>query len=121
MSKHFCFCIPVRAAVFFFSLLSFLASGLTAAIGWYLVFRKSPKFIAICIGTNLTCSILVINSGKLEDAEKNMTDQDKKTLDAVAHKYKWAFIVAAGIFTLIALMSFFGCVAYLPSFLWSRA
>ncbi len=39
-----------------------------------------------------------------------MTDQDKKTLDAVAHKYKWAFIVAAGVFTLIALMSFFGCV-----------
>ncbi|KAM5537106.1 hypothetical protein V8D89_009252 [Ganoderma adspersum] len=90
MSKHFCCCIPVRAAVFFFSLLSFLASGLTAAIGWYLVF--------------------LINSDKLEDAEKNMSDQDKKTLDAVAHKYKWAFIVAAGIFTLIALMSFFGFV-----------
>lgn len=112
MSKHFCCCIPVRAAVFFFSLLSFLASGLTAALGWYLVFRESLiHFIVVCISTHL---ILVIDSDHLEEAEKNLSDQDKKTLDAVAHKYKWAFIVAAAVFTVIALMSFFGCVSYSP-------
>jgi len=35
MSKHFCCCIPVRAAVFFLSFLSFLSGLALAAISWY--------------------------------------------------------------------------------------
>ncbi|KZT70585.1 hypothetical protein DAEQUDRAFT_764467 [Daedalea quercina L-15889] len=37
MSRHFCCCIPVRAGVFLFSLLSFLLSGFVSAIAWYAV------------------------------------------------------------------------------------
>ncbi|EJF63700.1 hypothetical protein DICSQDRAFT_178972 [Dichomitus squalens LYAD-421 SS1] len=90
MSKHFCCCIPVRAAVFFFSLLSFLASGLSAALAWYLLF--------------------LIDNNRLDEVEKNLNENDKQAFDAVAHKYKWGIIVGGLIFTLIALMSFFGFV-----------
>ena len=67
--------------------------------------------ITTCIDTQLTGTpsiILVIDLNKLDKVEKDANDEDKKVVDAVAHKYRWAFIVAAGIFTLIALMSFFG-------------
>ncbi|CCM01771.1 uncharacterized protein FIBRA_03838 [Fibroporia radiculosa] len=37
MSKHFCCCIPVRAGVFIFSLLSFLATGIVAGASWYIL------------------------------------------------------------------------------------
>ncbi|KAH9829892.1 uncharacterized protein C8Q71DRAFT_393264 [Rhodofomes roseus] len=36
-SRHFCFCIPVRAGVFLFSVLSFLLSGFVSAVTWYAV------------------------------------------------------------------------------------
>lgn len=51
---------------------------------------------------------LVVDNGKLDKIEENLTDQEKKTFDALATKYKWSFIVFAVIFTLMALMSFFG-------------
>ena len=38
-SRHFCCCIPVRAGVFLFSLLSFLTAGFLAAVVWYAVHR----------------------------------------------------------------------------------
>eukprot|EP00483_Globobulimina_turgida_P012134 UN12156 len=38
MSKHFCCCIPVRVAVFFASLIMFVAAGLVSAIIWYTVY-----------------------------------------------------------------------------------
>ncbi|KAH9919994.1 uncharacterized protein BXZ73DRAFT_92011 [Epithele typhae] len=90
MSKHFCFCIPVRAAVFFFSLITFLGSVLTAGVGWYIVY--------------------LVNTNQLDKIETNVSDQDKKTLDELASKYKWSFIVFSVIFTIVALMSFFGFV-----------
>lgn len=40
MSKHFCCCIPVRAGVFFFSLLQFLYSAGIAGIFWFLLHCK---------------------------------------------------------------------------------
>ena len=50
----------------------------------------------------------VIDNNKLDEVEKNLSDDDKQAFDAVAHKYKWGIIVGALIFTLISLMSFFG-------------
>lgn len=44
MSKHFCCCIPVRAAVFFFSLLSLLSSGVVAAFAWFVVYGMFIQF-----------------------------------------------------------------------------
>ena len=37
-----------------------------------------------------------------------MSDSDKRTFEALATKYKWSFIVFATIFTITALISFFG-------------
>lgn len=37
MSKHFCFCIPVRFGVFLFSFLSFAGAAFSAAVGWFLL------------------------------------------------------------------------------------
>ncbi|RPD65501.1 hypothetical protein L226DRAFT_530917 [Lentinus tigrinus ALCF2SS1-7] len=90
MSKHFCCCIPVRFAVFFFSLLSFLAAGASAALGWFIVY--------------------LINTNQLDKAETNLSDDQKKVFEDFVHKYKWGFIVAALIFTFICLMSFFGFI-----------
>ncbi|KAH9950790.1 hypothetical protein B0H21DRAFT_460358 [Amylocystis lapponica] len=47
MSRHFCCCIPVRAAVFIFSLFSLLGTGALAALAWYTLYeidRKSGKY-----------------------------------------------------------------------------
>ena len=54
----------------------------------------------------------VIDNNKLDEVEKNLSDDDKQAFDAVAHKYKWGIIVGALIFTLISLMSFFGFVSH---------
>ncbi|PCH38990.1 hypothetical protein WOLCODRAFT_141041 [Wolfiporia cocos MD-104 SS10] len=43
MSRHFCCCIPVRAGVFLFSLLSFLLTGLLAAVTWFIVHQIDIK------------------------------------------------------------------------------
>ncbi|THH26727.1 hypothetical protein EUX98_g7466 [Antrodiella citrinella] len=81
MSKHFCCCIPVRAAVFFFSLLSLLAAGASAALAWIVVFDIDNKKV---VGD--------VNFGNINN------------------KGKIAFIVAGSIFTLVALISLFGFV-----------
>ena len=54
----------------------------------------------------------MIDNNKLDEVEKNLSDDDKQAFDAVAHKYKWGIIVGALIFTLISLMSFFGFVSH---------
>lgn len=43
MSKHFCCCIPVRVAVFFASLITFLASGFVSAVIWFTVYEIQSK------------------------------------------------------------------------------
>ena len=58
----------------------------------------------------------VIDNNKLDEVEKNLSDDDKQAFDAVAHKYKWGIIVGALIFTLISLMSFFGFVSHFGIF-----
>ena len=54
----------------------------------------------------------MIDTNNLDKAETNLTEDQKKTFEDFLHKYKAGFIVAAVIFTLIALMSFFGCVCF---------
>ncbi len=108
MSKHFCCCIPVRFAVFFFSLLSFLAAGASAALGWFIVYREFATALFTRESVVHTYLPAVINTNQLEKAETNLNDAQKKTFEDLVHKYKAGFIVAALIFTLIALMSFFG-------------
>lgn len=44
MSKHFCFCIPVRFGVFLFSFLSFAGAAFSAAVGWFLLHCTSIPF-----------------------------------------------------------------------------
>ena len=58
----------------------------------------------------------MIDNNKLDEVEKNLSDDDKQAFDAVAHKYKWGIIVGALIFTLISLMSFFGFVSHFGIF-----
>ncbi|KAH8103404.1 hypothetical protein BXZ70DRAFT_925479 [Cristinia sonorae] len=79
MSKHFCCCIPVRAAVFFFSFLSLLVSGASAALAWFILFQI--------------------------DHDKQIGDVD---FGSVNNKGRIAFIVAGSVFTLVTLISFFG-------------
>ncbi|OCH89180.1 hypothetical protein OBBRIDRAFT_778889 [Obba rivulosa] len=38
-SRHFCCCIPVRAAAFIMSLLTLVASGAAAALAWYILWE----------------------------------------------------------------------------------
>ncbi|KAI0674321.1 hypothetical protein C8Q78DRAFT_1067381 [Trametes maxima] len=90
MSRHFCCCIPVRAGVFIFSLLSFIGYAFSAFIGW--------AFLHFIVTDQLN---------KLED---NMSSEDKEILEANAKKYEWAVILASVIFTFVALVSFFGFV-----------
>ncbi|KAI0635201.1 hypothetical protein C8Q77DRAFT_1156522 [Trametes polyzona] len=90
MSKHFCFCIPVRLGVFLFSLISFGLSGLSAVLGWFLLH--------------------LIDSNQLSKIETDMKDEDKAAFEASLHKYKWAVIVGSIIFTFVALVAFFGFV-----------
>ncbi|CAL1710873.1 unnamed protein product [Somion occarium] len=84
MSKHFCCCIPVRAGVFIFSLIAFLASALVAASSWFLLH--------------------IILTGDNADAVKDV-DFSKITTAG-----KVGVIVAGSIFTITALISLFGFV-----------
>ncbi|OJT07037.1 hypothetical protein TRAPUB_2068 [Trametes pubescens] len=90
MSKHFCFCIPVRFGVFLFSFISFALSALSAALGWFLLH--------------------LIDTNQLSRLETNVKDDDKAAFEASLHKYKWAVIVGSIIFTFVALVAFFGFV-----------
>ncbi|KAH9896882.1 hypothetical protein C8Q73DRAFT_430807 [Cubamyces lactineus] len=90
MSRHFCFCIPVRAGVFLFSLLSFALSTLCAGLGWVLFH--------------------LIETNQLSKIEDKMTQNDKEAFENAVHKYKWAVILGSIIFTFVALISFFGFV-----------
>ena len=100
MSKHFCCCIPVRAAVFFFSLLSLLSSGVVAASAWFVLYGA---FFLPLQGTktNATVPSLEIQHGK------TLGDVDFSQISSAG---KIAFIVAGSVFTLIALISLFGYV-----------
>ncbi|KAI0360666.1 hypothetical protein OH77DRAFT_1493103 [Trametes cingulata] len=90
MSRHFCFCIPVRAGVFIFSFLSFAFAALMAGLTWFLLH--------------------LIESNKLSEVEDNLSDDEKAAFEDNVHKYKWAVIVGAIIFTFVALVSFFGFI-----------
>ncbi|OBZ78113.1 hypothetical protein A0H81_01887 [Grifola frondosa] len=91
MSRHFCFCIPVRAAVFFFSLISLLVGAVSAAAAWYLVWA--------------------IDAGKVEDIAWQINNpQDAENFRLVAGHYKTPLIIAGVIFTLVAVMSLFGFI-----------
>jgi len=81
MSKHFCCCIPVRVAVFFFSFLSLLASGASAALAWFVVYEI--------------------------DNDKQVGDVN---FGSINNKGKIAFIVAGAVFTVVALISLFGFI-----------
>ncbi|OSD08033.1 hypothetical protein PYCCODRAFT_1430221 [Trametes coccinea BRFM310] len=90
MSRHFCFCIPVRAGVFLFSFISFALATLSAGLGWF-IFH-------------------LVEANKLSEIEDKMTDDEKTSFEEGVHKYKWAIIVGSVIFTFIALVSFFGFI-----------
>jgi len=80
MSRHFCFCIPVRAAVFIFSFLSFLATAAVAALAWFTTY---------------------------EIDKKNQTDPN---FENVTNSAKIIIIVIGGVFTVMSLVSLFGFV-----------
>ena len=68
MSKHFCCCIPVRVAVFFASLATFLGAGFGAAIMWLALYDiENNKVVnGVDAGTiNNTGKIVVIVAGVL--------------------------------------------------------
>ncbi|KAH9849334.1 hypothetical protein C2E23DRAFT_387072 [Lenzites betulinus] len=90
MSRHFCFCIPVRAGVFVLSFLTFCTGALFAGLGWFLFH--------------------IIETGDFARLETNMVESDKAPFEAGLKKYKWAVIVGSLIFTFIALISFFGFI-----------
>ncbi|KAI0343838.1 hypothetical protein BDW22DRAFT_1356410 [Trametopsis cervina] len=56
MSKHFCCCIPVRFAVFVFSLLVFLSAGIGAAACWAVLIESAQGKIinGVDFGTLIT-------------------------------------------------------------------
>lgn len=61
MSRHFCFCIPVRAGVFLFSLLSTILEGLLAAVLWYIVHEidiKAENYTNVAEHTKITVIVL---------------------------------------------------------------
>ncbi|GBE84402.1 hypothetical protein BKA93DRAFT_325779 [Sparassis latifolia] len=80
MSKHFCFCIPVRAAVFVFSFLSFLATAIVAALAWYVTYE--------------------VDHGKHPNGD----------FENVTNSAKIIIIVVGSLFTLMSLMSLFGFI-----------
>ncbi|KAI0746823.1 hypothetical protein C8Q80DRAFT_1177647 [Daedaleopsis nitida] len=90
MSRHFCFCIPVRIAVFILSFLTFLSAGVSAFAFWALVH--------------------FISTNQLEKLEQNMDDSDKQAFEAFLHKYMWAIVGASVFFTLISLIGLFGFI-----------
>ncbi|KAI0916162.1 hypothetical protein AcV5_003176 [Taiwanofungus camphoratus] len=71
MSRHFCCCIPVRAAVFVFSFLSCLAAAVAAALAWYLTYEvdhhaqnytnvtEDGKIMVIVVGVLFTIVALI--------------------------------------------------------------
>ncbi|KAH9925831.1 uncharacterized protein B0H18DRAFT_1008608 [Fomitopsis serialis] len=83
MSRHFCCCIPVRAGVFLFSLLSFLSAGFLAAIAWFgvhLILTKAdgytnvPKrteIILIVVGSIFTLMALTSFFGFIGSITRN--------------------------------------------------
>ncbi|EPT04791.1 hypothetical protein FOMPIDRAFT_1021637 [Fomitopsis schrenkii] len=82
-SRHFCCCIPVRAGVFLFSLLSFLTSGFLAAVVWYAVhliltkqdgYTNVPKrteIILIVVGAITTLTALTSFFGFIGSITRN--------------------------------------------------
>lgn len=52
----------------------------------------------------------MIDTNQLSKIETNVKDSDKEAFEASVHKYKWAVIVGAAIFTFVALVAFFGYV-----------
>jgi len=61
MSRHFCCCIPVRAGVFIFSLLSFLVAGLLSAVFWFVVHEiviKAPNYTNVQKETEIIIIVL---------------------------------------------------------------
>lgn len=101
MSKHFCCCIPVRAGVFLFSLLQFLATGFAAGFLWFVLDREH-FFFAIIPRTG-SHFVAVILSGKTWDG----TDYG-----GIDNTGRIAVGIAAGIFTLVALFALFGFVIF---------
>jgi len=79
MSKHCCCCIPVRFGVFFFSLITFLLNGAGAGIAWAIVYNIEK-------GT------------QIDDFDFGKIDNTTKII----------LIVAASIYTLLALVSLGG-------------
>ncbi|CDO70105.1 hypothetical protein BN946_scf184806.g32 [Trametes cinnabarina] len=90
MSRHFCFCIPVRAGVFIFSFISFALATLTAGLGWFLFH--------------------LVEANKLSEVEDKLSADDKTTFEQAVRTHKWAIILGSLIFTFIALVSFFGFI-----------
>ncbi|KAI0682244.1 hypothetical protein C8Q76DRAFT_763642 [Earliella scabrosa] len=90
MSRHFCCCIPVRFAVFFLTLFSFLSAGACAGFLWFITY--------------------LIDNDKLDDFAKDVNPQDKPAFDALVRKNKWGIVGAGALFTVVALFSFFGFV-----------
>ncbi|KAK7689361.1 hypothetical protein QCA50_007152 [Cerrena zonata] len=84
MSKHFCCCIPVRAGVFIFSLLAFLSSAFVAGVMWFFLHE-------------------VLTGGT--DFKESLKDVD---FSKVTKGGKIAVIVAASVFTIVALIALFG-------------
>ncbi|KAI0349348.1 hypothetical protein OH77DRAFT_1272126 [Trametes cingulata] len=90
MSRHFCFCIPVRAGVFVFSFISLVLAALMAGSMWFL--------------------LRLVDSSNLSSIEDKMSDDEKEAFEDTVHKSGWALIVGAVIFTSIALVSLFGLI-----------
>ncbi|KAI0946555.1 hypothetical protein AcW1_009989 [Taiwanofungus camphoratus] len=83
MSRHFCCCIPVRAAVFVFSFLSCLAAAVAAALAWYLTYEvdhhaqnytnvtEDGKIMVIVVGVLFTIVALISLFGFIGSISRN--------------------------------------------------
>lgn len=95
MSRHFCWCIPVRVAVFILSLLSLLASALVAAAAWAILAGTCRPF------TPRRSTLIMIYSYDADPSRyyTNFTSSDR-TID----------IVVGAVYTIVAVFSLFGYV-----------
>ena len=100
MSKHFCCCIPVRVAVFFTSLISFLGAGFSSIVVWFTLHgtSTSPPSHGVHDADSLTTTTEII-------AKKVVNNVDFGDINT---KGKIVIIVAGVLLTIIALISLFG-------------
>ncbi|GBE85699.1 hypothetical protein BKA93DRAFT_830112 [Sparassis latifolia] len=111
MSRHFCCCIPVRAGVFIFSLISFLASTALAVLAWIATYKvhhdpgqhmnisNTAKIIIIVVGSISTLIALISLFGWIGSITRNR--RFVKAYSALSWVIFLLSLVSAGFFLYI--------------------